>query len=325
MTRLLLRRLLLLLPTLLGVLVVTFALSRAAPGGPLALVESLEGGPRLTAEQREAARRARGFDQPLPVQFARWLGAAAHGDFGVSEARGGRRVATLLADKAAITVGMQAAAALLIYLLGVPIGLWSAVRAGTRRERVIAALLFALDALPAVAVGSFLIALFCTGPDAALPLLWQSAPADLAGPARWWHWCEHAFAPILCLVLVGLTGVARYTRAGMIETLRQPWICALRARGLPERRLLFVHALRTGILPLVTLSSSLFPWLVTGSVAVETLFSIPGLGSFAFESVRDRDDPSVMAIALLVGVATWAGFLFSDLLHAALRPRGEAA
>ncbi len=324
MTRLLLRRLLLLLPTLLGVTLLTFALSRAAPGGPLAFLSSIDGGHRLTDEELLEARRLRGFDRPLHEQYLAWLGAAVRGDFGVSEARGGRPVAELFRERAGTTVAMQSIAALLIYLLGVPLGAWCAVQAGTRRERWVGALLFILHALPAVVIGTFLVAWLCVGSGAPLPLLWTSAPRELTGIGRLVHWAEHALLPISCLVLASLTGVARYARAGLVETLRQPWIRALRARGLPERRVLWVHALRTGILPLVTLLSSLFPWLVTGSVAVETLFSIPGLGSFAFESVRDRDDPAVMANALLVGTVTWLGFLVSDLLHAWLRG-GEAA
>jgi len=323
-TRLLLRRLLLLLPTLLGVTLLTFALSRAAPGGPLAFLATSETGRGLTAAELAEARRARGFDRPLHQQYITWLGAAARGDFGVSEARGGRPVAELLRERVGTTVALQSIAALLIYLLGVPIGAWCAVQAGTRSERWAGALLFCLHALPAVVIGTFLIAWLCVGAGAPLPLLWKSVPTGVTGLARLAHWAEHAFLPIACLVLASLTGVARYARAGLVETLRQPWIRALRARGLPERRVLWVHALRTGILPLVTLLSSLFPWLVTGSVAVETLFSIPGLGSFVFESVRDRDDPAVMANALMVGAVTWFGFLVSDLLHAWLRG-GEQA
>jgi peptide/nickel transport system permease protein len=324
-TRLLLRRLLLLLPTLLGITVVTFALSRAAPGGPLSFLLPAEGGRGLSAAEFEEARHLRGFDRPLHEQYLGWLGKAICGDFGVSEARGGRPVADLIRERAATTVVLQSIAVLLIWLIGVPLGAWSAVRAGTRRERLVGGLLFALDALPAVVIGTVLIAVFCVGSGAALPLLWASPPSELTGSSRIAHMAEHALLPVACLVLASLAGVARYSRAGLLETMRQPWIHALRARGIPERRVLFVHALRTGILPLVTLISSIFPWLVAGSVAVETLFSIPGLGRFAFESVRDRDDPSVMANALLVGSLTWFGFLVSDLLHVLLGGREEAA
>ncbi|MSR45934.1 MAG: ABC transporter permease [Planctomycetes bacterium] len=323
--RQLLRRLLLFVPTLLGITVATFVISRAAPGGPLGELSAEQGSGMLTREQLAEAAHARGFDRPLVEQYFDWLGSAVRGDFGNSDQPHHRPVRELIGEAARVTIGMQAVAAALIYLLGVPIGVWCAVRVGTRLERWVSGLLFALYAMPSVVVGSFLIALLCTGTLANLPFLWSSPPAELTAVSRAAHVFANLAMPTACLVLVGLTGVARYTRAGMVETLRQPWIRALRARGLPESRVLYVHALRTGILPVVTLVSSLFPWLVSGSVAIETLFSIPGLGRLAFEAVDRRDYATVQALALLIGVMTMVGFLVSDLLHAALRRRERVA
>jgi len=207
----------------------------------------------------------------------------------------------------------------------VPLGVACAARAGRPGERALGAALFLLHSTPVLLLGTLLIALFCTGRLAALPMVGIATPGleEQGGLAAIVDRLRHALLPIVCLSLAGLAGVTRYARAGVVEALRQPYIAAARARGLPERRLLARHALRNGILPTITLLGSLLPWLVGGSVAVETLFSIPGLGRLATDSILNRDYPTVMALTVLVGVATMVGFLVTDLLHALARRRAD--
>lgn len=326
MTRPLLRRLLLCIPTLLGITIVTFALSRLAPGGPFSDLLDPAAGRAVTREQLAETERLLGFDRPLHEQYLDWLGRVARLDFGRSLAGDRRPVGAKIADAAWVTLPLQGIAALLLYGLAVPLGVWGAARAGTRAERLAGGLLFVLKAMPTVAIGTALIALFCTGLLGTLPLAGLETPG--AVPAGTWERLAdralHLVLPVACLVLAGLTGIARITRAGVLEALRQPWIRAARARGLPERRVVGVHALAAGILPLVSLSGELLPWLVGGSVAVETLFSLPGLGRLTVDSIAARDYPTVMALSVLVALATMAGYLAADLAHARLRS-GEAA
>ncbi len=324
MTRFLLRRLLWCLPTLFGITLVTFALSRLAPGGPLSDLLDPQEGRAATREQIEATAKLLGFDRPLHEQYVEWLGRSLRFDFGVSLSTDRQPVAAKIGAAAQVSLLLQGSAALLLYLVGIPLGVWAAVRAGTRRERFVAGALFVLQAMPTVVIGALLIVLFARGPLAILPLSGLETPGAEATAffARALDRARHLALPIACLTLAGVTGIARYTRAGVLETLQRPWIRAARARGLPEWRVLYLHALKSGILPLVALLGGLFPWLVGGSVAVETLFSLPGLGRLALESIAARDYPTVMALSVLVATATLIGFVVADVLHAWLR-RGE--
>ena len=321
----LLRRLALCAPTLLGVTLVTFALSRMAPGGPFSgLLDPSEGKP-LTREQLASIERTLGLDRSLPEQYLRWLDRFVRFDFGDSLAADRRPVRAKVLEAFQVSIGLQAAAVVLMYGVGVPLGVYCAARAGSRLERLLGGGLFLLHSVPVLLLGTLLIALFCTGRLASLPLLGLSTPG--LRPANAWEafvdLARHAVLPATCLALAHVAGITRYARAGVLEALHQPFIHAARARGLPERRLLARHALRNGILPTVTLFGSILPWLVGGSVAVETLFGIPGLGRLSIDSILGRDYPTVMALSVLVGTATMAGFLLTDVLYVLVRRRIE--
>jgi len=321
----LLRRLLLCVPTLLGLTLVTFCLSRLAPGGPLAELAGIEQSKPLTQAQLDATARLLGLDRPLPAQYADWLWRFVRLDFGESLLPDHRSVRAKIGEAFAVSFFLQAFAVLLMYGIGVPLGVLGAAKEGRRVDRVLSAGLFLLHSMPTLLIATVLILLFSTGPHALLPMTGLTTPglrhestaALLADVAR------HSILPVICLTLAGLAGISRYARAGVIEALRQPYIQAARARGLPERRVLSRHALRNGILPVVTLLASVFPWLVGGSVAVETLFGLPGLGRLSTDSILARDYPTVMALSVLVGVAAMLGFLLTDLLYVALRRRIE--
>jgi peptide/nickel transport system permease protein len=319
------RRLLLALPTLLGLTIVTFLLSRLAPGGPLTDLLGAEEGRALTREQLETTERLLGLDRPLHEQYLSWLGRFARLDFGESLLPDHRPVREKIVAAFGVSVALQAAAVLLMYGLGIPLGILGAAREGSRFDRLLGAGLFLLHSMPTLLLGAVLIALFCSGPLASLPMTGLSTPGLRPGSSgeALADLLRHAALPVTCLALAGLAGVARYARAGVLEALRQPYIQAARARGLPERRVLARHALRNGILPVVTMFASAFPSLVGGSVAVETLFSIPGLGRLSTDSILTRDYPTVMALSVIVGVATLLGFLVTDLLYVALRRRTE--
>lgn len=321
----LLRRLSLCVPTLIGITLVTFALSRLAPGGPLSALLDPQAGHALTPEQIARTEALLGLDRPLPVQYGSWLWRCARFDFGDSLLADRRPVRELIGDALAVSLPLQGAALVLMYLFGVPLGVLCAARAGTRFERAVGAGLFLLHSTPLLLTGTVLIALFCTGPDALLPMLGLATPGYVA-PTRldaWRDLLRHALLPVCCLTLAGLAGVTRYTRVGLLESLRQPYIQAARARGLTARRVLFKHALKNGILPAVTLLGQLLPWLVGGSVFVETLFGIPGIGLLSANSIVARDYPTVMALSVLVGGVTMASFFVTDLLYVLFRRRIE--
>ena len=320
------RRLLTLVPTLLGITLVTFFLSRLAPGSPLGESLGVEDGKGLTREQLATTERLLGLDRPWLVQYGDWIGRSLRFDFGDSLMADHRPVREKIGEALAVSASLQSIAVMLMYAIGLPLGLFGAAWSGRRGERWLDQALFLLGALPLLFLGALLIALCCTGEHAWFPLAGLMTP-QLSG-ATGWIWfrdrCHHAVLPIACLVLSGFPGIARYARAGVAEALAQPFVTALRARGLSERRILWRHALRNGLVPTVTLFANVFPWIVGGSVAVETLFSIPGLGRLATQSILARDYPVVMALSVLVGAATLVGFLVSDLALMAIRRRSAA-
>jgi peptide/nickel transport system permease protein len=322
----LVRRLLLCVPTLIGITLVTFLLSRLAPGGPLSQLLDPAVAAKVSPDQIEALRHQLGLDRPLPEQYFDWLRRLATFDFGRSLAVGALPVGTRVLAALRVTFFLQLAGVLLMFGGGVPLGLWCATHAGRRRERIVSASLFALHSAPVLLLGTLLLKLFSVGPFGSLPMLGLHSPgAPESGLAAWIDLGRHALLPVVCVGLAGLPVVVQYTRAGVVEALSRPFLLAAAARGIPERRRVAVHALRIGILPLVTLLGQVVPYLVAGSVMVEWLFGLPGMGQLAAGAILERDYPVVMAISVVVGVAAMAGFLLSDLLYALLDRRVRVA
>lgn len=322
----LLRRLLLTLLTLLAITLITFLISRLAPGGPIAQRVAMlqEQGQVMTEAQRETLQRLLGLDRPLAEQYVQWVWRAIRLDFGDSFSDLGIPVRDKLWRALQVSVPLQLAAVLLIYLIAVPIGVLSAVRQGSLVERATTIFLFLLYSVPNFFLASLLTLFLASGRYAELfPMLGlRSLDADqMSAGARLVDLLHHLVLPVICLTYAGLAGVSRFARSGMLEVIRQDYVRTARAKGLPERLVIARHALRNGIIPIATLVASLFPFLVGGSVIVETIFNLPGIGLLTYEAVINRDYPVVMATSTVVGVATLLGFVVSDLLYVWLNPR----
>jgi peptide/nickel transport system permease protein len=240
----------------------------------------------------------------------------------------GASVAREIARRLAVTVPLALVSVLLAFLVAVPLGILSAWKRGGLLERSITCVLYLLHSLPAFWGGLLLVMLFgVTGPD--LPF-WPRLPvlglhdkdADLLGRADWtWDLVRHSILPVLTMTYGSLAYLARQTRSGMIEVLGEDFVRALRARGLGERTIVLRHVFRSALVPLVTLLGSLLPALIGGSVIVETIFDLPGVGKYAYEGLLRRDLPVVMACTLLLGVLTQLGVLLSDVLYGFVDPR----
>ncbi len=319
------RRLGLALITLWGISVVTFGLSRLAPGGPLEarLSEYYRQGISLSEEQQQNLKSLLGLDRSVVAQYVDWLGRFVTLDFGRS-LTSMEPVRNRIGRAFGVSFVLQLCSALLIYLVAVPLGVMSAVRHGSWWDRGTTLGLFFLYSVPSFLMASLLIYALCSGnPFDWFPLYgWKSI--DQAG-LGWWgrlgDFLWHLVLPVICLSYASWASVSRYARTGMLEVLRQDYILAARAKGLSERKVLWSHALRNGLLPVVTLLAFLFPYLLGGSVIIENIFSIPGMGTLTFQAVHERDYPTVMALSVLVGAATLLGFLVTDLLHGILDPR----
>jgi len=333
-----LRRLLLFVPTLLGITFLSFALLQLAPGGPAELALAGSGGEgQVDAEALTRFRRAYLLDQPLWKQYLHYLGPfdlspEGHAWFGGSGAHpyGGLlagdlkneihrphvRVVDELLRRLRVTVPLAFCALLLGYLVALPLGILAAVRERTFVDRASVVFVFLLYCLPTFCAGLLLQLAFGATGLGWLPVI------GLAGEgASFGQVLSHAVLPVLCLSYGSFAYLSRQMRAGLVEALASDFVRTARAKGLPEHLVVGKHALRNALLPVATLFASVFPALIGGSVIVETIFDLPGVGRYAYEGLEQRDYFVVMATTTLSGVMTCLGILVSDLLTAALDPR----
>ncbi|MBI4542684.1 MAG: ABC transporter permease [Gemmatimonadetes bacterium] len=318
-------RLLLAVPTVLLVLTVTFAGLHLAPGDPVRLYL----GPAADQAAAARARRALELDRPLAVQYVGWLRRFVAGDWGVSIAQR-RPVTRVLGDALPATLLLTGLSLLLTYAGGIALGAAQATRPRTGLDAALTALSAVLYALPAYVLALGLVLVFAYGaalwdwPAALrLPALGAAGVgAEYLSPAaRLADRLRHLVLPVATLALVGAAGVARFVRAAMVDALRQPFVRAARAKGLKEGRVLARHALRTALLPVITLLGLQLPALFSGVVFVETIFAWPGMGRAAVEAVLARDYPVVMAATAVFATLVVAGNLLADALAALVDPR----
>ena len=318
MRRYVARRLLLMVPTFFGITVVTFAVMHLAPGDPAQLSV---GDAVLRADvSREAIahfRQSMGLDEPLAVQYWRWLARVARLDFGTSW-RSGRAVSALLAERLPVTLLLSSLALVLSTAIAIPLGVQAAVRRGTLVERATTLTLFALYSLP-VPLAALAMVLYLGGGRylALLPI--QGLHSEGAHGFADFAW--HLVAPVLCLTYGSLAASSRFMRAAMLEELGQDYVRAARAKGLAERAVIWRHAARNSLVPMVTLLGLAVPHLLGGSVVVERIFGIDGMGMLAFRAILERDYDVVMGIATVTALVTMLSLLASDLVVALVDPR----
>jgi peptide/nickel transport system permease protein len=320
MTRLLARRLLAAIPTLLGVLTLVFVLVESAPGDPAA---NLLGGDRpVPKEVRARIVAAYGLDRPPVERYLRWLGAVAlRGELGWSISRG-RPVTRVLGDALPATL-LLAGAALLVHLAaGTALGVAMARWRGRWPDRALGALGLVLYSMPAFWVGLMAILALSLGLGLFPPGATHSVGAETWAPLRraldlaW-----HLALPAGILGLTSAAALSRFVRSGILATLGEEFVRAARARGVGGSRLLLGHALRSALLPAITLLGLSLPVLVSGSLVTEVVFAWPGMGRLAFEAILARDVPVVLAATLLSAVLVIAGNVAADLAMAAADPR----
>lgn len=319
MTRWVAGRLLQGLVTVALAAVLAFLLMRLAPGDPLAVL----GDDRpLTAEARAQLEARYGLDRPVGAQFAAWVAGLARGDLGVSIATG-QPVTRLLLDRLPASLLLGGVVLLLTFGLGIPLGVLQARHPGSFADRVLGGLSLTAWAVPTFWLGLVLAGAFAVRwrllPAAGMtdPLLDPAAP----WPARAADVLRHLVLPAATLTIVSIAAVMRYQRAAMRFALSQPSVLAARARGLPERAVVWRHAWRNALGPVIALFGLWLPLLVTGAVFVEYVFDWPGIGQLAAMAVSARDYPVVMGVTLVVAAMTVAGNAVADLLHAAADPR----
>jgi peptide/nickel transport system permease protein len=321
MARYLSRRLLLMIPTFFGITLITFAVAHLAPGDPLSLQdENMRSGGE---EATNAFRQVHGLDQPLPIQYVRWMGRVLTLDFGRST-QDQRMVIDKIGEALPRTMLLSILALLISYAIAIPLGVLSAVKQRSPLERAMTIGLFLLYSMPSFWVAvMLLLALTREQTFDLFPMqgLVSEGYDQLSAGAKLRDLVWHLVLPVTCLSYASLASISRYMRSGMLEVIRQDYIRTARAKGLSERAVILKHALRNALIPIITLLGLMLPNIIGGSVIVERVFGIPGMGELALESIFSRDYPMVMGITTLVAIVTMVAMLLSDLLYAVADPR----
>jgi peptide/nickel transport system permease protein len=311
--------------TLVVITCFVYGLARNMPGTPLT-VQFGETDPsrKFNPEDLERMKRIYGLDKPWPVGFAQWLANVARGDLGRSISRK-QPVATLIAERIGPTFLISGTALLLAWITAIPLGLYASARSGRADERVSSLMLYVLYSFPTFVAALFLQIIFAVwlrGTSWELPLFGMSdLPTDAPLMARIADVARHMILPVTCQTYVGLAYDSRFIKANMEEAVRQDYVRTARAKGAGPWRVLFGHAFRNTLIPLVTLLGLSLPGLIGGSVIIEQIFTWPGMGRLFFESIRERDYPTIMGLTLMFSMLTLAGQLLADLLYCAVDPR----
>ena len=303
-----------------GVVTLMFFLIRLAPGDPALLLV----GPTATQEQLDTQRRAMGLDQPLPEQYANWLGRFIQGDWGRSIATG-RPVGTMISQAWPATVSLVGLSLLLSYMLGIVVGVVQASRGG-RLDTTLSVMTVTLFAVPGYWLGLMLVMVF-TYWARILPSFGAAGlDADfLTGWDRVADRLRHLALPLVTLTLIGVGGTARYVRGAMLDVRHSPHVAIARAKGLAPYRVTMRHVLRNALIPVLTLLGLSLPALFSGAVFIEAIFAWPGVGRIMVEAVGARDYPVIMAATTVSAVLVVAGNLLSEALTAWADPRLRAA
>ncbi len=321
-----LKRLLLVIPTMFGITLITFLVIQLAPGTPVEIGMSAEQGlksSQVTEQIIEQTKKLYGLDKPVHERYLIWLRQVVTLDFGNSY-RDHRPVIDKIAERLPITLTLNVLSIFLVYLLAIPIGAWSAVRQWSFSERATTFVLFLLYSIPGFWMAVVLIYFFGGGDFFDIFPIYgvhSRGYENLPFFQKTLDFLWHLVLPVFCLTYASLASLSRFQKGSLLEVLREDYVRTARAKGLSPNRVLFKHAFRNSLIPIVTIIASILPAMIGGSVIIETIFSIPGIGRLGFESVLARDYPVIMAVATISAFLTLIGILLSDLAYAVVDPR----
>ncbi|MEE9500244.1 MAG: ABC transporter permease [Candidatus Omnitrophota bacterium] len=313
------RRLTHIIPILLGITIISFTVIHLAPGKPTDLMVQLN--PKVDFEAREKLNQIYGLDKPLHIQYISWLKKLARFDFGRSFIDN-RPVIEKILERLPITILINVLAMTIIFLFSIPIGIKSAVKRGSIFDKTTTVFVFLGFAAPSFWLGLLLMFFF----GVRLGILPVSGIVSLdfenyAFLDKVVDVLRHLILPVTVATVGGLAGVSRYMRQSMLNVISQDYIRTARAKGLPERAVIYKHALRNALLPIITILGLSIPGLISGSVILETIFSIPGIGRLMVESVFARDYNVIMAGLVISALLTLLGNLMADIAYVYADPR----
>ena len=314
--RYIIKRLLQTIPILIGISIIIFTLVNLQPGDPYAHMMD----PNLSAEMREEMLQKIGYYDPLPVQYVRWLGRAVQGDLGYSIVYKSP-VLKVIGSRIGNTFVLSVTAILLSMMIAIPIGIVTAIKRKQLIDYVATVIALMGLSIPAFFFGMLMIKWF------AVDLKWLpisgmvTAGAHLEGMAYVKDVASHMILPTLVLALINTASLMRYTRSHMIEIIEQDFIRTARAKGISSYRVIYKHALKNCMIPIVTIISLQIPTLLSGALLTETIFIWPGIGRLNYEAVMNRDYPLIMGIVMCIALLTLTANLIADILYALIDPR----
>jgi peptide/nickel transport system permease protein len=313
------KRILSLIPLFFGITLICFFVIRLAPGSPVDMEASMN--PLYSETAREKFISMYELDKPLHLQYVSWLKKIVRLDFGTSFARDSRPVWDKIKERIPVTLGINSVALCMILVISMCIGVLSAWYKGSIFDRTMTVFVFVGFAVP-----TFWLALLCMyvfGVNWVLPIsgLQSWNYQDLSFFGKFLDLARHLVMPMFITVFGGLAGTSRFMRGSMVDVLGRDYVLAARSRGISNKAILFKHALKNALLPVVTLLGLSIPGLIGGSVIFESIFSLPGMGQLFYQSVNMRDYPTIMGILVIGAVLTLFGNLLADILYAVVDPR----
>ena len=317
------KRLLEMIPTLVGITLISFFIIHLAPGKPTDVLADLN--PKMTPEARERLEKYYGLDKPIHIQYGMWLKRIVKLDFGDSFSTDRRPVWTKIKERLPITILINSLALVLIFVIAIPIGVSSAVRPYSLYDKITTVVVFIGFAIPTFWLALLLMILLGVNLHW-LPVsgLKSMGYEGFSAFGKIWDKMNHLILPVTLEAFGGLAGLSRYMRSNMLEVIRQDYITTARAKGLPETKVIYKHALRNALLPVITILGLSIPGLIGGSVIFENIFSIPGMGQLFFQAVMMRDYPVIMGILTIGAILTLVGNLLADIGYALADPRIRA-
>jgi peptide/nickel transport system permease protein len=319
MRRYIIKRLLLIIPVLIGISFILFVVMHLAPGDPASIRYGLN--PEVSESARANFAKMYGLDKPVLQQYVLWMKRFLSFDFGRSFIDD-RPVVEKILSRLPATLLLQVSSLLVIFLVAIPIGVVSAAKRGSAFDRVTTVLVFIGYAMPTFWLALLLIFFFGFKlqwfPISGMSP-WYTPYLDAAGRMKDLLW--HLVLPVVTTAFGGLAALSRYSRSSMIEVLGENYVLTARAKGLPERRVIMVHALRNALLPMITIMGLTLPALVSGSFIFETIFAWPGMGRLGYEAIMNYDYPVVMGVAVMATFLTLLGIFLSDVMYAVADPR----
>ena len=328
----LIKRILWMIPMLIGISLISFFIMHLAPGDVTSSEASFN--PKASEESRQKLRELYNLDKPVIIQYGLWVKRIAQLDFGNSFAshqkpvlwerkdKSGNITKGLIQESLPITLMINLLGIFIIFSISIVLGTLSAVRQNTWVDRSITLFVFIGFAIPGFWLA--LLLMYWTGVSHQwLPISGLHSPGfqNLSGFGQFIDLLKHLVLPVLISSLSGLAGISLYVRNGMLDILHQDFITTARSKGLKENKIVFIHALKNAILPLITIIGLSIPGLIGGSVIVESIFAIPGMGKLFYDSVLMRDFPVIMGILTIGSVLTLIGTLLADIGYAWADPR----